>query len=126
MVEEEKKKIDRIGKKRGRRPKDMKSVYVVNKEQTKYFVDLSKDQKELGRVWELLSLANTKKHGGEVLFKDLAMYAISKLSNKDIEKLQENSLSEMEKVERSLDEYNSKNGTKLNLGEYLLKKLNLN
>jgi hypothetical protein len=126
MVEEEKKKIDRIGKKRGRRPKDMKSVYVVNKEQTKFFVDLSKDQKELGRVWELLSLVNTKKHGGEVLFKDLAMYAISKLSNKDIEKLQESSLSEMEKVERSLDEYNSKNGTKLNLGEYLLKKLNLN
>ena len=126
MVEGNKENIEMVKKKRGRRPKDTKNEYVLNKEQTKFFVDLSKDEKDLGKIQEILVEANTKKHGGEVLFKDLALYAISKLSKKDIEKLQENSLSEMEKVERSLDEYNIKNGTKLNLGEYLLKKLNLN
>jgi hypothetical protein len=126
MVEGNKENIQMVKKKRGRRPKDAKNEYVLNKEQTKFFVDLSKDEKDLGKIQEILVGANTKKHGGEVLFKDLALYAISKLSKKDIEKLQENSLSEMEKVERSLDEYNIKNGTKLNLGEYLLKKLNLN
>ena len=126
MVEGNKENIEMVKKKRGRRPKDAKNEYVLNKEQTKFFGDLSKDEKDLGKIQEILVEANTKKHGGEVLFKDLALYAISKLSKKDIEKLQENSLSEMEKVERSLDEYNIKNGTKLNLGEYLLKKLNLN
>ena len=126
MVEGNKENIEMVKKKRGRRLKNAKNEYVVNKEQTKFFVDLSKDEKDLGKIQEILVEANTKKHGGEVLFKDLALYAISKLSKKDIEKLQENSLSEMEKVERSLDEYNIKNGTKLNLGEYLLKKLNLN
>ncbi len=126
MVEGNKENIEIVKKKRGRRPKDAKNEYVLNKEQTKFFVDLSKDEKDLGKIQEVLVEANTKKHGGEVLFKDLALYAINKLSKKDIEKLQENSLSEMEKVERSLDEYNIKNGTKLNLGEYLLKKLNLN
>ncbi|WP_127718287.1 hypothetical protein [Halobacteriovorax sp. HLS] len=126
MVEGNKENIEMVKKKRGRRPKDAKNEYVLNKEQTKFFVDLSKDEKDLEKIQEILVETNTKKHGGEVLFKDLALYAISKLSKKDIEKLQENSLSEMEKVERSLDEYNIKNGTKLNLGEYLLKKLNLN
>jgi hypothetical protein len=126
MVEGSKEKVDMVGKKKGRRLKDGKNGYVVNKEQTKFFVDLSKDELELGKVQEILMEANTKSHGGEILFKDLALYAVSKLGQKDIEKLQENSLSEMEKVERSLDEYNVKNGTKLKLGEYLLKRLNLN
>jgi hypothetical protein len=126
MEEVRKENIDKVVKKRGRRPKDKKMEYEINKEQSKFFVDLSKERKELEEIQNILLEANKKKHGGEVLFKDLALYAISKLGKKDIEKVQENSLSEMEKVERSLDEYNSKNGTKLNLGEYLLKKLNLN
>ncbi len=123
----EKKEIEESQKKkRGRRPKDAKVEYVLNKEQTKFFVDLSKDEKELRTVQDILLKVNDKKHGGEVLFKDIATFAISKLNIKDIEKLQENSLSEMEKVQRSLDEFNTKNNLKLSLGEYLLKKLNLN
>ena len=126
MMEEKKEIEENPKKKRGRRPKDAKFEYVLNKEQTKFFVDLSKDEKELKTVQEYLLKANNKKHGGEVLFKDIALFAMGKLTTKDIDKLQENSLSEMEKVQRSLDEYNTKNGVNLNLGEYLLKKLNLN
>ena len=126
MIEEKNKNEEGTKKKRGRRPKDAKPEYVLNKEQTKFFVDLSKDEKELKTVQEFLLKANNKKHGGEVLFKDIALYAMGKLTTKDIDKIQENSLSEMEKVQRSLDEYNAKNNVSLSLGEYLLKKLNLN
>lgn len=112
--------------KRGRKPKNENREYKVNTEQTKFFVDLSKDIEVLSHVHKILSEANTKEFGQEVIFKDIALYAIGKICKKDIEKIQENSLSEMEKVERSLIDYNLKNGTSLKLGEYLLKKLNLN
>ena len=112
-------------KKRGRKPIGYKEEYVLNKDQSKFFVDLSKENELLKKVQELLIEANNKNYGGEITFKDMALFAIDKLTKKDIEKLKDNSLSEMEKVERSLEEYNQKNGTKLNLGEYLIKKLNL-
>ncbi len=48
-----------------------------------------------------------------------------KLTAKDLEKIQEGSLSEMERVQRFLDEHNQKNETKLTLGEFLVKKLNI-
>jgi len=117
---------EEVKKKRGRRPKSEKVAYEINKEQSKFFVDLSKETKSLKKIQDLLLKANNKTHGCEVIFKDLALYAISKLTDKDIEKVQEASLSEMEKVQRSLDEYNRKNGLNLTLGEYLLKKLNIN
>lgn len=112
-------------KKRGRKPIGYKEEYVLNKDQSKFFVDLSKENELLKKVQELLIEANNKNYGGEITFKDMALFAIDKLTKKDIEKLKDNSLSKMEKVERSLEEYNQKNGTKLNLGEYLIKKLNL-
>ena len=74
----------------------------------------------------LLEQANNKSYGREITFKDLSVYAVKKLNSKDIEKIQENSLSEMEKVERALDDYNSKNGESLSLGEYLVKQLKIN
>ena len=126
MNEETKDREVVVKKKRGRKAKGEKVLYELNKDQSKFFVDLGKEKIELEKIQELLIESNNKNHGREVLFKDIALYAISKLTKKDIEKIQENSLTEMEKVERSLEEYNQKNGTKLNLGEYLLKKLNLN
>jgi hypothetical protein len=113
-------------KKRGRRSKNEIYVYELNKEQVKYFVDLGKDKKDLANVQSLLVKTNDKDHGAEITFKDLAVYGISKLGQKDIEKLQDNSLTEMEKVNRALIEFNLKNSTKLELGEFLIKKLNLN
>lgn len=123
---EEKKEIKEEKKKRGRRKKDERFVYELNKDQVKFFVDLSKDKKELSKVQELLVRANNKSYGSEILFKDLCLYAVEKLTNKDVEKIQEDSLSEMEKVQRSLSEFNKKNNLELTLGEYLIKKLNLN
>lgn len=123
--EEGKRKSEGGTKKRGRKPKNFKEEYRINREQTKFFVDLSKEKENLEKVHQLLEAANQKTYGREITFKDLALFAFDKLSPKDREKLQESSLSEMEKVERALDDYNKKNGTQLGLGEFLVKKLSI-
>jgi hypothetical protein len=117
---EEEKKNER------RRSKNQKKEVMSFKEQTKFFVDLSSEQEQLGLIFDLLKKCNDKTYGREIIFKDLAVYAIAKLSEKDVEKIQEASLSEMEKVRRLLDEHNKKTGASLSLGEFLVKKLNIN
>ena len=77
-------------------------------------------------IFDYLLKCNEKNYGRPILFKDICLYAISKLSDKDIDKIQEMSLSEMGKVQRALDEFNQKNGQKLELGEFLVKKLGIN
>mgnify|MGYP001565254944 CR=1 FL=1 len=118
-------KAEVSAKKRGRKPKNLKVEYRINREQTKFFVDLTKEKENLVKVFQLLESANQKAHGKEITFKCLALFAIDKLTPKDLEKLQEGSLSEMEKVERVLDEHNKKHGTQLGLGEFLVKKLSI-
>lgn len=73
----------------------------------------------------MLKDVNNKTYGREITFRDLAVYAVPKLTSKDLEKLQDGSLSEMERVQRLLDEHNEKNKTSLSLGEFLVKKLNI-
>lgn len=114
------------GKKRGRKPKNQKKEFIINQEQTKFFVDLSSDKDSLGLIFDLLEKCNQKNYGKEIQFKDVALYAISKVSDKDVERIQELSLSEMEKVERALDEFNKKNNLKLSMGEFLVKRLGIN
>jgi hypothetical protein len=113
-------------KKRGRKPKNQKKEFIHNHEQTKFFVDLSSDKLSLDLIFSLLEKCNTKDYGKEIHFKDLSLFAIAKINDKDIEKIQEGSLSEMEKVQRALDEHNKKAGSSLSLGEFLVKKLGIN
>jgi uncharacterized protein Veg len=115
-----------LRRKKGRKRKNEKREYVLNVKKTKFFVNLSKDKKSLEMIFDLLLQANKKELGREVLFQDMALYALGKLNNKDIEKIQDDSLSEMERVQQTLKEHNSKNGTSLELGEFLVKKLNIN
>lgn len=77
------------------------------------------------QILKMLKTVNNKNYGKELTFKDLAVYAVPKLTTKDLEKIQEGSLSEMERVQRLLDEHNQKNEIKLSLGEFLVKKLNI-
>ncbi len=74
----------------------------------------------------MLSQANQKDYGREITFKDLVFAALPKLTQKDIEKIQESTLTEMEKVQRALNDYNKKNETNLSLGEFLVRKLGIN
>lgn len=112
-------------KKRGRRPKSEKKEYQLNKEQTKFFVDLSSDNESLETVFNVLEQVNQKEYGREIIFKDLALYGLSKLNEKDIEKIKDSSLNEMERVERALVEHNKKTVNSLNMGEFLIKKLGI-
>lgn len=113
-------------KKRGRRRKDEVVETVIQKDQNKFFVDVTKETENKELISNLLLQANQKDFGREVTFKDLVLAALPKLTQKDIERLQENCLSEMEKVERALAEFNKKNETKLTMGEFLVRKLGIN
>lgn len=114
------------GRKRGRKSKNQKKEFVINKDQTKFFVDLSHEKVELSLIIELLGKANQKDYGREITFKDLALFSVTKLTDKDLEKIQETTLSDMEKVERALIEFNKKNNSNLTLGEFLVKRLSIN
>lgn len=114
-----------VEKKRGRKKKSETEKVVVDKEKSKFFVDLSDDQKTKERIFSFLEKVNSKEFGKTISFKDMVLYSFEKLTEKDLTKLQEDSLTEMEKVERALKDYNEKNGTNLGLGEYLVKKLGI-
>lgn len=111
-------------KKRGRKKKD-RAVPRTKEDQTKFYVELEGQLEDLELVKKLLREANHKNYGREIIFKDLAIMAIRKLTSKDIEKLKDSSLSEMEKIQRLLDEHNQKMGTTISLGEFLVKRLNI-
>lgn len=96
------------------------------RDQNKFFIDVSKEAESKEMILKLLAEANNKSYGREIILKDLVILALPKLTQKDVEKIQEGSLSEMEKVNRALDEHNKKNGTNIELGEFLVKKLNIN
>jgi|LULL01.1.fsa_nt_gb hypothetical protein len=113
-------------RKRGRKPKNAKSEFQINPEQTKFFVDLSKEKENLNQVFELLKASNQKDYGKEVTFKDLALFGIDKITSKDIEKIQENSLSKRELLERAWIDFNKKNKQSLSFDDFLLKKVGIN
>ncbi len=93
--------------------------------QSRFYLDLSKDRATFDLAAKILEEANRKDWGNEVTFKDVVVHALAKLGPKDVAKLREKSLSEMEKVERALAEYNRSRGVRLSMGEFLAKKLKL-
>lgn len=115
-----------LKKKRGRKPKNDKSKFELNPDQTKFFVDLSKDKESLNKVFELLKTTNKKDYGREITFKDIAIFGIEKITSKDLEKIQENSLSKREMLERAWKDFNKKNKQNLSFDDFLLKKVGIN
>ncbi len=111
-------------KTRGRK-KTTKEAESENMEQTKFFIDVSKDNEAKEMITKLLLEANKKSFGREIILKDLVLVSLPKLTQKDLEKIQEGALTDMEKIERLLIEHNEKNKTSLSLGEFLVKKLNI-
>lgn len=125
MNEEEKLKVSKMeGREKKGKTKEIKEVE-ESREKYKFFVDLRDEREELEIISKLLREVNKKDFGREILFKDLAVYAVTKLTPKDLEKIQESSLNDMERVQRLLKEHNEKNKTNLDLGTFLVKKLNI-
>ena len=112
-------------KKKAKRSRIKAVEYKLNRDKTRFTVELGNEKKSLEVVFKLLEQTNKKDYGREIEFKDLAIWGINKLGQKDVEKIQEASMSEMEKVERLFHEHNDKNGGDMTLGEFLVKKLNI-
>lgn len=112
-------------KRRGRKRKEAKENKNEDKEeykdgQDKFFIDVTKDQEAKEMVGKLLAEANNKQFGRPIILKDLVLMALPKLTSKDIEQIQNNTLTHLEKVKKQCFEYNQKNKTNLELGEYLV------
>lgn len=113
------------GSRKGRKENIKNHQEIEVEQQSKFFIDLRKDSENLEMILNVLKEANNKDYGREIILKDLVLAAVPKLTTKDVERIQEQSLTEMERVQRHLDDYNQKNNTKLALGEFLVKKFNL-
>ena len=123
---------DEEGKKNrtGTKNKIAKEIKYEDKEeckdgQDKFFIDVAKDQEAKEMVSKLLGEANNKSFGRPIILKDLVLAALPKLTAKDIEHIQNSVLSNLEKVKRQCFEYNQKNKTDLDLGEYLVSVKNI-
>ena len=95
-------------------------------ESGRYYVDVSDNQEVQELIKKMLLDANNKTFGQKITLREVIILALSKINSKDIEKLQEASISKREKVQRALDDYNSKNEVKLKMEDFLLKRLGLN
>jgi hypothetical protein len=113
--------------KRGRRPNgETRDRVKSDRTKNKFVMDLSKDLLNQSKVHDLLDQLNDKDFGNNISFKDLGIYAVGKVTSKDIEKLQEMSLTDQQKLKRFWKESNEKNKKKLSYEEFLVKKLNIN
>jgi hypothetical protein len=122
---EEKEKNKSMGKNKKSKDEKNEEKQENKNGQDKFFVDVSKDAEAKELISKLLAEANNKSFGREIIFKDIALAGLAKLTTKDLEKIQDNALSDMQRVERLLHEHNEKNKTSLTLGEFLVKKLNI-
>jgi hypothetical protein len=121
--EVKKEKGERGKKTMGKKKKEIKED--ESNEKSKFFIDVSKEIETRDLIGKHLSEANNKSFGREIILKDLVIASLPKLNQKDIERIQENALTDMEKIERLLVEHNEKNKTTLNLGEFLVRRLNI-
>ena len=95
----------------------------ADKAQTRFFLEFNNDAKNLKMILEILVTALQKEHGRELTLKDIVAHALALLTPKDLERINENALPDMERMERMLAEYNQSQGTNLDMGEFLAKKL---
>ncbi len=111
-----------IKKKRGRKRKNENVLIEENKNRNKYFIDLTKDLESKELINNLIDQANKKDFGRKIDLRDLIIFALPKLNIKDLERIQENSLSPIDKLRRAHVDYNQKNQIQLSFNEFLIKK----
>jgi hypothetical protein len=112
-------------KKRGRKRKDEVKEKKEIKEQNKFIIDVGRNSEERELIMSVLRQANEKDFGKEIQLKDVLILLLPKLNSKDIEKLQENCLSDKEKIRMAHVEFNKKNNTELSFEEFLIKRLGI-
>ena len=94
-------------------------------EQKRFVINYKDDPQGHERAVKFIVESNKKSHGRAIDIKDLVDYALSKISKKDIEKIKNRGLEEMDKVKIMFKNYNKKHGTDLTFGEFLVKVLKI-
>lgn len=113
-------------KKRGRKKKGEEQEKKEIKDKNKFIIDVTKDSEDRDSIMNVLRQANDKNYGREILLKDIVMILLPKMTSKELEKLQENSLSDNEKIRKAHVEFNKKNNVELSFNEFLIKRLGIN
>lgn len=113
-------------KKRGRKRKDEVKEKKEIKDQNKFIIDVNKNPEEKELILNVLRQANEKDFGREIQLKDILILLLTKLNVKDIEKLQENCLTDRERIKKAHIEFNKKNNTELSFDEFLIRRLGIN
>ena len=122
MSGQQKNILEQAPKPTRRRKKDPTTAY---QNRQRFVIDGSRTPKVHALAVKLLTAANKKEQGREVTFEKLAALALSKVNNSDLERLQRESLTDMDKVNLKLKEYNRRHKTNLTLGQFLVKELNI-
>ena len=107
-----------------RKRKKTPSLSFENKK--RFVLDRSRSPKIHALAVRILTAANKKEHGREVTFENVAALALSKIKAPELERLKNQSLTDMDKVNLKLIEYNRRNKTNLSLGEFLIRELESN
>ena len=114
---------DTESKKPRKRKKTPRPSYEDRK---RFVIDRSRIPKVHALALKILTAANKKEQGREVNFEHLAALALAKVRPNDIERLKNESLTDMDKVNLKLIEYNRNNKTNLSLGQFLARELGIN
>ena len=112
-------------KKRGRKKKTEVREKINYGGQNKFIVDVTNEKESKEVIIKVLEQVNDKSFGREINVKEILLILLPKLTNKEIERLQENSLSDKEKIQQAHIEFNQKNNTNLTFDEFLIKRLGI-
>lgn len=118
-------KGEKINKKRGRKKKTEAREKINYQEQNKFIVDVTNEKESKESIIKVLEQVNDKSFGREINVKEILLILLPKLTSKEVERLQENSLSGKEKIQQAHIEYNLKNNSNLTFDEFLIKRLGI-
>ena len=119
---EPKNATDQTPKPRRKRKKTAPTAY-GNRQ--RLVIDRNRTPQTHATAIKLLIAANRKERGRPVTFDHLAALALSKVTAADIERLKNESLSDMDRVSLKLSEYNRRHKTNLTLGQFLVQELKI-
>lgn len=91
---------------------------------SRFTISYSFEEEDVARgLQDVLAKLNNKNQGRELDLKDIINWAVGKINDKEIKKIQDDSLTIKDKVDLKLQEFNMKNDTNLDIYDFLAKQL---
>ena len=118
----EKTTVDQPAKPRRQRKKNPSNGW---QNRQRLVIDRNRTPQTHATAIRLLAAANKKERGRAVTFDHLAALALSKVTAADVERLKNESLSDMDKVNLKLNDHNRRHKTQLTLGQFLVQELKI-